>query len=138
LLALLPAALALSSAFASTPSSGSLSAPASGQATSLTWSGGPITGAGTDPSTCTTLTCDTFALTVNVPAAFYSANPNYAVHVKLNWASNTNDFDVYVADSGGTMVCSSAQGQTNFEDADCGALASGTYTVTVVASTVVN
>jgi hypothetical protein len=138
LLAFLLPALALGSAFASTPSTGTLNAPAIGQTTSLTWTGGPITGAGTDPSTCTALTCDTFALIVNVPATFYSANPSYAVHIKLNWASNTNDFDVYVTDSTGTTVCSSAQGQTNFEDADCGALASGTYTVTVVASTVVN
>jgi hypothetical protein len=73
-----------------------------------------------------------------VPSTFYSANPSYAVHVKINWASNTNDFDLNVNDASGNLVCSSGQGQTSFEDADCGQLASGTYTVQVVGFTVVN
>jgi hypothetical protein len=128
----------VSSAFAATPSSGTLNAPAAGQTTSVSFSGGPFTGATASPAACTTLTCDSFTLTVNVPATFYSANPTYAVHVKINWASNTNDFDLNVNDSSGNTVCSSGQGQTNFEDADCGQLASGTYTVQVVGFTVVN
>ena len=130
--------LAISSAFAATPSSGTLTAPAAGQTTSVSFSGGPFTGATATPAACTTLTCDTFTLTVNVPSTFYSANPTYAVHVKINWASNTNDFDLNVNDASGTTVCSSGQGQTIFEDADCGQLASGTYTVQVVGFTVVN
>jgi hypothetical protein len=131
-------AVVVSSAFAATPSSGTLNAPAAGQTSSVSFSGGPFTGATATPAACTTLTCDTFTLTVNVPATFYAANPSYAVHVKINWASNTNDFDLNVNDSSGTTVCSSGQGQTNFEDADCGQLASGTYTVQVVGFTVVN
>jgi len=130
--------LVVSSAFASTPSSGTLNAPATGQTTSTSFSGGPFTGVTATPAACTSLTCDTFTLTVNVPSTFYSANPSYAVHVKINWASNTNDFDLNVNDSSGNTVCSSGQGQTNFEDADCGQLASGTYTVQVVGFTVVN
>jgi hypothetical protein len=129
---------AASSAFAATPSSGTLTAPSAGQTTSVSFSGGPFTGATPNPAACTTLNCDTFTLTVNVPSTFYSANPTYAVHVKINWASNTNDFDLNVNDASGNTVCSSGQGQTNFEDADCGQLASGTYTVQVDGFTVVN
>jgi alpha-glucosidase len=125
-------------AVASTPSSATLNAPAAGQTSSVTWSGGPFTGATADPAACTSVTCDTFALTVNVPATFYSSNPSYAVHVRIGWASNTNDFDLNVNDASGNTVCSSAQGQTNFEDADCGPLPAGSYTVQVVGFTVVN
>ena len=135
---LLVLALAVSSGFAATPSSGTLTAPAAGQTTSVSFSGGPFTGATPDPAACTTLNCDAFTLTVNVPATFYSANPTYAVHVKINWASTPNDFDLNVNDASGNTVCSSGQGQTTFEDADCGQLASGTYTVQVVGFTVVN
>jgi hypothetical protein len=135
---LLTLLLTAASALAATPSSGTLTAPAAGQTTSLAFSGGPFTGATASPTACTSLTCDTFTLTVNVPATFYSSNPAYAVHVKITWASNTNDFDLNVNDASGNTVCSSGQGQTSFEDADCGQLASGTYTVQVVGFTVVN
>jgi hypothetical protein len=137
-LVLLTLVLAACPAFAATPSSGTLNAPAAGQTSSVSFSGGPFTGATATPAACTTLTCDTFTLTVNVPATFYSSNPTYAVHVKINWASNTNDFDLNVNDGSGNTVCSSGQGQTTFEDADCGQLPSGTYTVQVVGFTVVN
>jgi len=137
-LMVLALALVVSSAFAATPSSGTLNAPAAGQTSSLSFSGGPFTGATASPAACTSLTCDTFTLTVNVPATFYSSNPSYAVHVKINWASNTNDFDLNVNDTSGNTVCISGQGQTSFEDADCGQLPSGTYTVQVVGFTVVN
>jgi hypothetical protein len=136
--ALMALALAVCSAFAATPSSGTLNAPAAGQTTTVSFSGGPFTGATATPAACTTLTCDTFTLTVNVPSTFYSSNPTYAVHVKISWASSTNDFDLNVNDASGNTVCSSGQGQTTFEDADCGQLASGTYTVQVVGFTVAN
>lgn len=130
--------LMIHSAVAATPSSATLNAPTAGQTSSVAWSGGPFTGATADPAACTSITCDTFALTVNVPVTFYSSNPNYAVHVRVSWASNTNDFDLNVNDASGNTVCSSAQGQTNFEDADCGPLPAGTYTVQVVGFAVVN
>lgn len=130
--------LIVSSAVASTPSSATLNAPAAGQTSSISWSGGPLSGATADPAACSSVNCDTFALTVNVPATFYTSNAGYAVHVKINWASNTNDFDLNVNDASGNTVCSSGQGQTNFEDADCGPLPAGTYTVQVVGFTVVN
>jgi hypothetical protein len=137
-LALLILALAACPAFAATPSSGNLNTPAAGQTSSVSFSGGPFTGATATPAACSTLTCDTFTLIVNVPSTFYSSNPTYAVHVKINWASNTNDFDLNVNDGSGNTICSSGQGQTTFEDADCGQLPSGTYTVQVVGFTVAN
>ena len=131
-------ALAATVALAATPPSGTLNAPAAGQTASINWAGGPFTGATADPGVCTTLTCDTYQLAVNIPATFYSSNPNYAVHVRIDWSSSTNDFDLNVLDAAGNVVCSSAQGGTIFEDADCGPLAAGTYTVQVVGFTVVN
>jgi hypothetical protein len=130
-------ALSLTS-FASTPGSGTLSAPVSGATSSVSWSGGPYTGATADPSACTTLTCDSYTLQVNVPATFYSSNPNYSVQVAINWASNTNDFDLYVKDGSGNTVCSSGQSMTTSEQADCGQLPSGTYSVQVVTFAAVN
>src|SRR5438477_12760165 len=83
--------IALSS-IASTPTSGTLNAPASGVTSSVSWGGGPYTGATADPSACTSVTCENYTLTVNAPATLYSANPDYSVEVRLDWASNTNDF----------------------------------------------
>lgn len=124
---------------AATPNSGTLNAPASGATSSaVTWSGGPYTGATADPSVCTSATCDTYTLNVNVPSTFYAANPNYSIQVGITWASNTNDFDLYVHDGSGNTVCSSGQSMTNFELADCGQLPAGTYTVQVVAFATVN
>ena len=77
-------------------------------------------------------TCDGYALTVNVPSTFYTSNPTYSVQVGINWTSDTNDFDLYVHDSNGNIVCSSGQSMTNFELADCGQLPAGTYTVQIV------
>ena len=122
--------------------SGTIIAPASGASSTVTWNGGPISGTygvgGVATIQCTTVTCDTYTLTVNVPSSFYSSNPNYALTVGINWASNLNDLDVYVSDANGNVVCSSAQGLTNSELADCGQLPSGVYTVSVEASAAVN
>ena len=133
--------LLLTSLSALAASGGTLNAPAAGQSATLTWSGGPLSGTngvGGVLTQCTSLSCDTYALTVNVPSTFYSANPSYAIHVQANWGSNTNDLDVYVFDGAGNEVCSSASGMTSAEDADCGPLPAGQYTVSVEASTALN
>jgi hypothetical protein len=118
---------------ASTPNSGTLSQPAvAGQTNTVSWSGGPYTAATPDPSACTTVNCDSYALNVNVPSTFYSSNPSYSIQVGINWASSTSDFDLNVYDGSGNTVCSSGQGFTNFELADCGQLPSGNYTVQIV------
>ena len=122
--------------------SGTVNAPASGGSSTLTWNGGPISGTygvgGVATIQCTSVTCDIYTLTVNVPSTFYASNPNYAISIGINWASNLNDLDLYVSDANGNVVCSSAQGLTNWELADCGQLPSGVYTVSVEASAAVN
>jgi len=82
--------------YAAVPPSATLNAPASGATSSVGWTGGPYTAVVADPSTCTSVTCDTFTLNVTASSTFYSANPNYAVRVGINWASSNNDFDLYV------------------------------------------
>lgn len=122
--------------------SGTINAPTtSGGTSSISWSGGPMTGTngvGGVFTACTSATCDTYNLTVNVPATFYSSNPSYAVHVAINWDSSLNDLDLYIYDGAGNLVCSSTQGGTNWEDADCGPLAAGTYSVQVQDSLAAN
>lgn len=133
--------LFLSSSVWAATFSGTLSAPSAGSSSTLTWNGGPLTGTdgvGGVVTTCTALTCDNYSLTVNVPSTFYAANPNYAVQVNINWASNLNDLDLYILDAAGNVVCSSTQGLTNFEAADCGPLPLGQYTVQVATSAAAN
>jgi len=124
--------------FAATPGSGTLTPSATGGSASITWTGGPFTAVTADPSVCTPQSCDDFFLTVNIPSSFYATNPNYSVQVLITWASLPNDFDLYVYDSTGTLVNSSTQGNTTFEDVDLGQLTSGTFNVQVVAYTTVN
>ena len=138
LISLLPVTLG-SSLFASTPSSGTLNAPAPGGSSTVTWSGGPYTAVVESPSMCTSVGCDTFTLQVNVPATFYAANPNYSIVVSIRWPDSINDFDLYVYDSSGKVVGSSTGGAPETsETADCGQLPAGAYTVQVVAFAVVN
>lgn len=122
------------SAFAATPSSGSLS----DAGTVISWTGGPFTGVATDPSTCTTLTCDTFFLTINTPSNFFTSFPNDEVQIRITWPAQTNEFDLYVFDPSGNLVGSSAQSFATYEEVDAGPLAPGTYKVVIVASPVVN
>lgn len=127
-----------SSVHAATPTSGTLSPSPSGGVSALTWQGGPYTAVTADPSVCTPLSCDDYYLTVNVPATYYSTNPDYSVRVHVSWSSLPNDFDLYVYDSTGTLMSSSAQGNTTFEEVDLGQVTSGTYHVQVVAFSTVN
>ena len=108
---------------------------------SVTWTGGPFTAVTADPSLCTSLTCDNFTLTVNVPPTFYSTNPSFEIRVHVSWDTlfdDVNDFDVYVYDSNGNLVNSGTQGNTKFEDVDLGQLTSGAFQIQVVAFATVN
>lgn len=141
LLALVVGACLVASPLWATTFNGTINTPSSNGTSTLSWSGGPLTGTngvGGVFTQCTTLTCDFYNLTVNVSSTFYSSNPNYAIHVAANWGSSLNDIDLYILDSGGNVVCSSTQGNTNFENADCGQLASGQYTVQIASSTTAN
>jgi hypothetical protein len=129
--------------------------PGTGTLTSLTrsqaWTGGPFTAADgytyagvaytliiSDPTLCTSMTCDKYFLTVNIPASYYTTNPTHSVRVQINWASNNTDFDMYVYDAAGNQINSSGQGNTTFELVDLGQLTSGTYQILVIPFTAVN
>jgi hypothetical protein len=124
--------------------SGTLTPPPVGSSTSSqTWNGtvtgaqGEIGGLGLITPPCTSQICDIYNLTVNVPATFYGTNPDYAVHVTLSDTPGAagSDIDIYVYDASGNVVCSGTSSNPDGEDADCGALASGTYEVDIVPST---
>ncbi len=131
--------LALPALYAATPTSGIIATAGA----TTTWSGGPYTGLTPDnspvnTSLCTSLTCDTFNLFVNIPSNFYSTYPNYEVQIGINWASTLDEFDLFIYDSSGNLVASSAQSFATWENIDAGQLPAGNYTVWVVASPAAN
>src|SRR5689334_18397577 len=91
---------------AADPSSGTVT----DSATSVTWSAGPFatanpTNAAGD-SVCNAVTqCDDYALHVSTPPG-YGTGHQLAISVK--WANTAADFDLYVLDSSGKVVGSSA------------------------------
>jgi alpha-glucosidase len=121
-------------AFSATPASGSLS----GSAATVNWSGGPYTAVATDTSSCTTLNCDTFYLTINTPSGFFASLPKDEVQIRITWLGATNEFDLYLFDPSGNVLASSAQFLETYEEIDAGPLPNGTYKVVVVAWQTVN
>ena len=138
-------ALALCTTMFGASFSGTLNPPAAGATASLTWSG---TSTGVISNTnllltppCNSTICDIYTLTVNIPSTWYTTNFNYAIHVKLNWtalASGTGDLDVYVSDSSGNVVCAGNSSNPAAEDADCGQLPAGVYSVAIAPATAIN
>src|SRR5260370_40409185 len=138
---LIAALLALcTSAFAASYS-GTLNAPSvAGTSTSQTWTGnvtgviGDTGGTGLFNPPCDSTICDIYTLTVNVPATFYAANPNYSVHVNVTDVPNApvTDIDLYVYDASGNLVCDGTSASSTVEDVDCGPLVPGTYQVQIV------
>ena len=134
---LLVCLITLSASAAPMPSNGTLSA----QGQTVTWTGGPLTGSNAVLSTalndpvpglCAPLMqCETFILTINVPATFYTACPSCGVQISLNWATPADDLDLYLYDSSGNILYFSAQQVTNSEFVDAGSLPNGTYQVVV-------
>lgn len=107
--------------------------------TSLTWNstqtgvvGQTQTGTGVANPPCNATLCDLYTLTVNVPAAFYAANPNFTVNVTAAWGSSLDEFDVYIYDANNNLVGMATQSGTTSNDADLGQLPSGTYQVQIV------
>src|SRR5947208_10509566 len=128
------AGLVPATTLASNPAAGTLNAPQGNGTTAVAWSGGPYTVATPDPALCvaSSLNCDTYSLTINVPANYWDTHEG-GVAVEINWASSSDDFDLYVLDSNGNEVNRSAAGGTTSEKVDLDKLAPGTYTVQVVA-----
>src|SRR5260370_18975322 len=81
--------------------SGTLNAPSvAGTTTSQTWTDnvtgviGDTGGTGLFNPPCDSTICDIYTLTVNVPATFYAANPNHAIHVNRNQVPNPPVTDI--------------------------------------------
>lgn len=118
-------------ASASNPASTTLGPPTSGSTSSVTWTGGPYTGAVLAPEACTAATCDTHAVSLEVPADYWQSHDG-GVTLDISWASSTDDFDLYVDGPDGSQIASSAAGGTTSESVDLGQLAPGRYTARVV------
>ncbi len=92
-------------AFAATPSSGTLS-PTSGP---ITFSGGPFFVANatglSGSNVCGPQLCDDYTLTVNAPPEYQG---QYSVKIETGWPLSTADFDMYILDSAGNAVTQSA------------------------------
>jgi FlgD Ig-like domain len=122
LLALITSLWGFAAAQAATPSSGSIS-PTD---TTVSWSGGPVTGFAGDPiaADCTNSPCDLFSLTITGSDAGL-----HSVTVRIDWTSPTNDLDLHVVDAvTGAVVKTSGEAVSNFEQVTFPATP-GSYTV---------
>ncbi len=121
---------------AATPTSGTIST----SVTTFEYQSGPFlisNPSGTASLICAPplLACDNFALTVNLPAGYEATHPLAVVRVSTVWSNTTEDYDLYVLDSAGATVGSSASGG----DPEVATIAprAGVYTVQIVPFTAV-
>ena len=121
-------ALASLPADAATPASGTVS----DTSTTATWTAGPflvpnVTGA-TGSVTCSAATpCDDYTLTVSTPAGY---DADHQLRIDVQWPNSAADFDIYLLDSAGSVIASSAS--SSDPEVMLTAPVSGTYTVRVV------
>jgi hypothetical protein len=54
------------------------------------------------------LPCDDFQLTIDVPAGYLALHPDHRVLIAIDWPTAGNDFDMFLLDSAGAVVNSSA------------------------------
>lgn len=111
----------------------------------LTWTGTETgvlgetqTGTGLFNPPCDATLCDIYTLTVNIPAAWYAANPYQTIHVRASWASSLNEVDVYVYDAAGNNVGMATFPNGTANDADLGQLPNGVYTIQMVPTVMAN
>ncbi|HET8595448.1 MAG TPA: CARDB domain-containing protein [Intrasporangium sp.] len=116
---------------ASSPAASTLSPPASGETSTVQWTGGPYSGAVLAPESCTSTTCDTHTVDLSIPQDYWQGHSG-TVKVEISWSSTADDYDLYVTDSTGRKIGQSASGGTTREAVDLGALAPGAYTIKVV------
>jgi hypothetical protein len=128
--------LAIHSAFASNPSSGTLK-PAVGSA--VTWTGAGLAGVTTDETTCVDGTdCDVFTITLSGSSSDYRG---LALAISITHNLAVNDYDLFVHKGGltGPVVASATSGIPETSEAvviDPTVTGTGIYTVHVVDSTV--
>src|SRR5438094_5571115 len=126
---------------------GNAASPASGavgpSSASASWSGQSFAAAATpSPGACpasadpSNSLCDHVKLTVSVAPSYWNTHTG-GVSVSISWQGSSNNFDLYVYDSGGSQSAASAQGSGTSERVFV-SKPSGTYEVRVVPKSVVN
>ncbi len=75
--------------------------------------------------------CDHFFLNIDLPANFWTQNTGQ-VTIRIEWANDLNDFDMYIFNENGQQVDSSAAGGTTSEVVTLEAPDPGIYEVRVV------
>ena len=118
--------LALSAAWATDPEGGTLSE----SSRELTASGGPYT-IPNPAADCELADCDTYTLTVELPAGYAAAHSSDSIQVDLTWDPQEADLDLQVLDASGNEVASSGEGPGTPERASF-PVQSGTNTYSVV------
>ena len=98
---------------------------------SVRWAGDPVTGAASGPEDCSEVSCDEFALTVDIGSSFWE-RPGGGVVVRIEWVDPQNDLDLHIYDPAGQEVAHSYQISGTFEEAFLSAPARGTYSVLTV------
>src|SRR4051812_9180852 len=79
---------------ASTPATTTLSPSSTGDTSSVSWTGGPYTGAVLAPESCTPTTCDSHAVTLSIPTTYWD-NHTGGVKIGIGWTSGSDDYDLY-------------------------------------------
>jgi hypothetical protein len=126
----------VSPAFASTPTSGTLSAS---KGSSATWAGSGIAGATTDETTCVDGTdCDVFTITITGSPSNYQG---LVLAINITHSVTANDYDLYVHKDtlSGPVIASSTNGIPETSEAvviDPTVSGTGVYVVHVVDSNV--
>ncbi len=122
-------------AWAATPASGTINSTS----TTQTWCGTSgclptMVGAANNPvgfADCSSAPCDTYTLTVGtVPAGSQVA-------ISISWTDPANDYDLWVYDASGNVVCSSTGGAPETSEACSIPAIAGTYQVKSLLFTVV-
>jgi hypothetical protein len=120
--------------YAATPSNGTVTATS----TTVQWNGQLYAVAAVAvPDQCppaidpVNAICDHFFLNIDLPSNFWAQNTGQ-VTIRIDWASDLNDFDLFIYNSNGQQVDSSAAGGTTSEVVSLESPDPGIYEVRVV------
>jgi hypothetical protein len=130
-------ALAVAGACLTTVGSSAAPAAITPSHRSLSWMGGPITGAAPDEFTCVASSCDDFTFRIDIPSSAWRYNDGGVV-VRIQWPDPNDEIDLHVYDDKDVDVASSIELHTTSEQTLIHAPRSGVYRVHVVATHAAN